>query len=215
MSSRSKQSSPHKRPPGKQLDQLSTQQQEQVFTHCDAIELCDGVAWLKTEFDITLTEAGLQMWLREERLRPGMQPRLDKIGEARDGARLISKVLGCAGEITEANVVMLAQAAFEEFLKKPEERDSKLLAEYMVLALRARDLDLKGSANRLAREKHYYDLARKSLAYVEKLKSINDSAGDERAKVNRAIVLLFGERPDITDFRDAALAVPEGEGGAQ
>ena len=25
----------------------------------------------------------------------------------------------------------------------------------------------------------------------------------EREKVNRAIVLLFGERPDITDFRDA------------
>jgi hypothetical protein len=200
MSPRAKNSSPRNCRTEKQLDLLTPQQQEQVFAHCEPIRLRDGVAWLKTEFEITLAETRLRIWLRKERVRKNIEARLDKICEARDGAKLIAGAVRSASEITDANLVLLAQAAFEEFLKDPEKRDAKLLAEYMAFALRARDLELRGSANQLAREKHYFDLAKKSLEFVDQLRAINDSPDDERTKVDKAMVLLFGERPDVTDF---------------
>jgi hypothetical protein len=201
-------------PAGKQLDRLTAEQQEHVYAHCKELRLRDGVAWLKEQFAISLAESSLRLWLRKERVRRDIAARLDKISDARDGARLISAAIGSAKEITEANLVLLAQAAFEEFLKEPEQRNAKLLGEYMAFALRARDLELRGSANELAREKHYYDLAKKSLEYVEQLKGINDSDDDERAKIDKAMVLLFGERPEITDFRDMGTELPEKEGKA-
>jgi hypothetical protein len=194
---------------GKQLDKLTEEQQEQVFDHCYGIRLRDGAAWLKAEFGITLAESKLLLWLREERVRRTLEAQLDKIRDARDGAKLIAGAIGTASEITDANLVLVAQAAFEEFLKKPEERNAKLLGDYMALALRARDLELRGSANQLAREKHYYDLAKKSLEYVEQLKGINDSVDEERVKIDKAMVLLFGEQPEITDFRAVGPELPE------
>jgi hypothetical protein len=119
--------------------------------------------------------------------------RLDEISDTSREANLICKAFGKASEITEANLVLLAQATSQELAKKPEERDAKLLAQYFAIALRARDLDLKDSAHQLCREKHYYDLARKSLEFVAQPKDINDGEEDEREKIQKAILLLFGE----------------------
>jgi len=132
---------------------------------------------------------------REEQIQPGYQARREQICGAGGCAKLVGAAVGIAREMTEANITLVAQAAFEEFLKAPEERDAKLLAKYMALALRARDLELKGSADQLAREKHYYNLAKKSLEYVKQLKAINDSDDDEREKIEKVMVLLFGEKP--------------------
>ena len=45
--------------------------------------------------------------------------RLEQIQHARDQATLIGKVVGAATEITAANIVLIAQAVFEELLNQP------------------------------------------------------------------------------------------------
>jgi hypothetical protein len=132
---------------------------------------------------------------QQERLPRFRQARLEQISEARKSASLVGAAVGIASELTDENITLLAQAAFEEFLKAPEKRDPRVLAQYMTLALRTRDLELKGSAHELAREKHYFNLAKKALEYVGKLKSINDSSEDERAKIEKVMVLMFGADP--------------------
>jgi hypothetical protein len=54
-----------------------------------------------------------------------------------------------------------------------------------------------------------YSRSRRISGYLQSLERIDaflEKANPEleREKINRAIVLLFGERPDITDFRDAS-----------
>jgi len=101
---------------------------------------------------------------REEQIQPGYQARREQICGAGGCAKLVGAAVGIAREMTEANITLVAQAAFEEFLKAPEERDAKLLA-------------------------------KKSLEYVKQLKAINDSDDDEREKIEKVMVLLFGEKP--------------------
>ena len=190
------------RRPKKSLKRLKAGQKEEILEHCGNMAPKDARDWIKLKFGIETTESNLGAWFGREQTLRSIGARLDQIRATRDGVKLMSEAFGWATDLTEASILMLAQAAFEELLKEPEKRDPQVVSRYMSLALRARELGLKGSAHELAREKHYYDLARRSLAYAAELKSINDSYDDERDKIERAMVVLFGVRPDNTKFEE-------------
>jgi hypothetical protein len=119
--------------------------------------------------------------------------RLEQIRQARDQAMLIGNVVGTATDITDANIVLIAQAVFEELLKPPEERNETKLAQYMSLGIKVKDQNLKARAGDLAFERFHFDAARKSLAFASQLQRINEGTADERAKIEEAMVLLFGK----------------------
>jgi len=175
------------------IGQLTAEEQDEVIAHCDSIKLGDSVDWLKGRFDITITETALSKWLKKKRVERLVATRLDEIRQARDQAMLIGKVVGTATEITDANIALIAQAVFEELVKPPEERDETKLAKYMALAIQLKNQHLKGRAGDLAYERFHFEAARKALAFSGQLKRITESGGDERAKIEEAMVLLFGK----------------------
>jgi hypothetical protein len=175
------------------LSQLTAEQQDDVITHCESIKLEDGVAWLKATFNLTLSEMGLSRWLRKHRALRSVAARLQQIQDARDQATLIGKVVGAATDITDANVVLIAQAVFEELLKPPSERDEVKLSHYMALGIKVNEQNLKTRAGNLAYQRFHFDVGRKALAFASQLQRINESGVDERAKIEEAMVLLFGK----------------------
>ena len=130
---------------------------------------------------------------RPVKLGPGsdeaaFKEQLDKIAADSDRAGFISKVFGRAAEIAQANSVLVAQAVFEEFRKPEGKRDEKRLVQFMNLALKGRSVDL--GYNRFR-----FDGARAALENAAQLQEINKGGGDEREKIEKAIALLFGEKP--------------------
>ena len=175
------------------LSQLTAEQQDEVITHCESLKLEDGVSWLKASFNLTLGKMALSRWLRKHRARRSVAARLQQIQDARDQATLIGKVVGAATEITGANIVLIAQAVFDELVKPPAERDEAKLSQYMALAIKVNEQNLKARAGNLAFQRFHFDAAKKALSFVSQLQHINESGADERAKVEEAMVLLFGK----------------------
>jgi hypothetical protein len=175
------------------LSQLTAEQQDDVIAHCESITLADGVSWLKAKFSLTLSEMALSRWLRKHRAHRSVAARLEQIQHARDQATLIGKVVGAATDITGANVVLIAQAVFDELVKPPDERDEAKLAQYMSLAIKVNEQNLKARAGELAFQRFHFDSAKKALGFASQLQRISESGADERAKVEQAMVLLFGK----------------------
>jgi hypothetical protein len=175
------------------LSKLSADQQEEVIAHCEGLKPGEGVAWLKARFNLTMSDNALGRWLAKHRAQRSIAARLDQIQQARDQATLIGNIVGAATEITGANIVMIAQAVFDELVKAPEKRDEAKLAEYMAVAIKLNDQNLRARAGDLAYERFHFDAAKKALSFASQLQRINESGVDERAKIEEAMVLLFGK----------------------
>jgi hypothetical protein len=67
----------------------------------------------------------------------------------------------------------------------------------MVIEAMAKDRKSKADvlSAETGRDKFQFDAAKAALAAAAELKEINESAGSEREKVERAIARLFGQRP--------------------
>jgi len=174
---------------------LSEEQQTAVFEHCDALSFEEGAKWIAAKFGITVRPQTLGEWLRKERIHRPIREWLQSIEDDRDRATLIANVVGAAAAITEANIVLIAQAIFEQLRKPPEERDEKLLAKYMSLALKARGQNLQSRSIDLNSDKFQFDVAKRAKECAAQLQQIDSEEGDEREKIEKAIVVLFGEAP--------------------
>jgi hypothetical protein len=123
--------------------------------------------------------------------------RLQRIEDNRDRASLVNQVCQGSDAMTEANAALFAQAIFEEFNKPAEEQDEKRLVQYMSVALKARSVDL-------AYERFNFDAAKRAIKCAAQLQEINVGAGGEDEKIQKAITVLFGERPQNTTFQEEA-----------
>jgi len=192
---------PFRKPRGDaRLNQLTQGQQDRVVAHCEGVTLAEGVKWLKAQFNIKLTDICLSRWLKRQRLNVVVQARLTRIQDARDNATLMGKAIGSAAEFTNANFVLIAQAVFEELLKEEDDRDEAKLASYMTMALRAQGNDLKDRTVGLSYKRFYWDKSKTALKHAPELIRISESDADEDAKIEKAMLLLFCEKPEITDF---------------
>jgi hypothetical protein len=187
--------------PDSRLGMLKPEQQEAIFAHCQGVPLTEGQQWLKAQFNIDLSSQALGVWLRKRRLDNSMEPRLARISDARDSAVLVGNVIGAATAITEANIVLLTQAVFEELIKPEGERDEKRLAQYMSFALKARGQDFTAERSRI-------DIAKKAREMAAELHEINRGDEDEREKIQKVIRILFGERPSNTTFQPQPSLAP-------
>ncbi len=131
---------------------------------------------------------------------------LRKIEENRDRATLIGNAVGAAMAFTKANGVLFAQAVFEELQKPAKKREQSRLVQYMTMALKA------GAAS-LAYERFRFDAAKKAMECLGDLQQINEEGGDEEEKIEKAIAVLFGERPENTTFESASGLDPSTSAG--
>lgn len=178
------------------LNQLPLDQQVEVFARCESATLDEGVKWLKTQFDITLARQNLSVWLKQQRLDLAAAARLKEIRQARDCSRLFSKVLASATELTETNSVLIAQAVFEELMKEEKDRDETRIVKYMAVALKARENEIRGKSVSLAGSRFRFDASRAALMKAARLKEIDQGPEDEREKIEKVMLLLFGPKPD-------------------
>lgn len=188
------------------LDKLNPTDQDLIFSHCNpaGTTLAQGVLWIKDTFNVKISENRLSVWLRHRRVELSNAARLESLRNTRDSAILIGKVVGSATGITVANSVLISQAIFEQLSLPEEERDEKRLTSYMQLALKARDQEIRESSLALQTDRFQFDAAAAALKKAGDLQQINQTGGDELAKVEAAIKVLFGERPAVTDFREEA-----------
>jgi transposase len=174
--------------PDCKLGMLKPEQQEEVYKHCGGISLDEGVRWIQEELDVEVSSSSLGTWLRKRRIDKANAERLEEIRNDSDRATLVGKVFGAAAALTEANTILFAQAVFEEFLKPVAERDEKRLVQYMNIALKGRTVGL-------AYSRHHFDAAKSATEKAAELQKINAGDEDETEKIEKAMVLLFGEEP--------------------
>jgi hypothetical protein len=191
---------PRKPRPEGRMNALTQAQKDAAFAWCETASIRQGVLWIKEQFNLRVSRAALGRWLREQRIANSMAPEIARLRENQDRAAVIGEVAGTATTITVANSVLFSQAVFEEFSKPEPQRNQKLMVHYMELALAAREQELKGNAIALAFSRFHFDAAKTALKQAAALQSINRSRADDRAKIDRAVVLLFGKPPQMPEL---------------
>ena len=93
--------------------------------------------------------------------------------------------------MTVANSLLFANAVFNEFKKPESERDENRLIRYMDLALKARDMEIRAGAVQLGYQRFRFATAR-TLPNGEP----EPSPAENRKKMEKAMLLLFGEEPE-------------------
>jgi hypothetical protein len=199
---------PPKLHPGNVLGRLTRAKQELLYKECEKLTVKNAIVWLKEEHALEVNETALSRWMSKRREDLEFINRLQDIRDDRDKAGLVGGILGAAAEFSEANCVMISQAVFEELRKEKEDRDEVRLMKLMELALKA---DRSG----LARTKFQYNAVRLARKHATELVEINGSNEDEETKIDRAMILLFGEGPsgDVTELEVATdeVTIPEEE----
>jgi hypothetical protein len=181
--------------PNARMQRLTPLQKDSCFAHCETTPVREAVRWIKAQFNITISKSSLSAWLREQRIERSMSAELAALRDNHYGASLVSDVAGASTPITVANSVLFASAVFNEFKKSPAERDENRLVRYMDLALKARDLEIRASAVQLSFERYRSDAARKPANCPSDPQSLAESYADEREKIEKAMLLVFGEEP--------------------
>jgi hypothetical protein len=177
------------------LNRLKPEQQDEVIAYCESTTLEAGVAWLKAQFNIGISTCALSRWLKKQKLDVAAAIRLKEIRAARQYATLIGKAVGSTSELTEANSVLIAQAVFEELLKPEEKRDQARVAKYMNVALKAKDQQMRDKSLSLAESRFRFDASKSALREAARLHEINQGPEDEREKIEKVMLLLFGPKP--------------------
>jgi len=184
------------------LDALDEAQQEAVFAYCNraGVSLAVGAKWLADEFDVEISAGRLGKWLEKRRIDEEFAEVLSSVRSDRDRAQLLSREIGSAAELTEANIAMLGQALFETLRNPKLAGVRKAAAMNFAMVLEANAKDRKSKADVQVAETQYkkfqFDAAKAALSAAAELQDINRSKGSEREKVERAIDRLFGKRPD-------------------
>ena len=98
--------------------------------------------------------------------------------------------------MTVANSVLISQAVFEEMQKDPSERDQKKLAELMRLCLIARDQELREKKLSLEQNRFRSNSSKVNPAHRKQSDKPEITPEEERVKVERAMLRVFGPEPD-------------------
>lgn len=180
------------------LDDLSPEQREAVFAYCERVSLEKGIAWLKAEFDIEVSDSTLSKWLGKVRHEKKFATRLDQIAVANQRAGVVATTIGDALQLSQANILMLNQALMDAQIAGDDKAVKKAILP-LVMLIEAVAKNKKADADvqdaETARSKFQFDAAKAALAAAADLQEISRSKGSEREKVERAVKRLFGEKP--------------------
>lgn len=189
--------------PDSKLGRLNAKQQAAMAKHCEKVSVPEGVLWIKKKFGIDVNEGSLGKWLRKRRVATIYAGRLDQLRDDDAFAELVVKAVGSVPGMTEAASVIIGQVALEEARKPEEERDLEKLMKLMKVllpawskAIESRDIDF-----RVKRFK--FNATEEVERLAEEIHAIRHGPGDEREKMEKIMLLLFGPEPDgFTDPAD-------------
>jgi hypothetical protein len=193
--------------PEARMMRLSAEQQDAAFAHCQTVSLREGVCWLKEKFKLSINRNSLGNWLREERVARSMTKEISEIRDHQVGASLVNDT-GGPTRLTVANSVLFSSAVFKEFLKPEGERNENRLFRYMILALKARELEIRASGVQLSFERFRFDTAKRADGCGGESQTSGEADANERAKIEKAMLLLYGE-PPIGFTSEAGLPVAQ------
>jgi hypothetical protein len=181
------------------LNRLTEEQRDRVFTQCEPMALEGAVRWLKAEFYVTISPGRLSKWLAQERTERNFMARMEAMRESSRRAGYVAQQVGDAQEMTESNIALLSQALFDAQCSG-DRKEMKAAAFNLSMVIEAMAKDRKSKADALSaetgRDKFQFDAAKSALKHAAELQTINQSAGSEREKVDRAVERLFGRRPE-------------------
>jgi hypothetical protein len=199
------------------LNGLGGIDQDLVFEYCNrsVVTLEEACEWIKANYHIEMSSHQLGIWLRDERVQKGVAARLDQIREDSARAGLIGKAFGDVLDLNDVNTKMIQQAVFQELQKEPGKRDEKRLADYMNMAIRSRAQETREKAVALQARRFFFSATKAALKCASQLQEIDKGDEDEMEKIEKALVVLFGEEPERFESfvnPDEEIDVPAEEG---
>ncbi len=182
--------------------QIAPAQRDEVYAYIERHTLNEAQAWLIEHFNIELSTTAIGRWAEKRRRAKAdfaFANLLRDIKADQEQAVELSNEVGQATEMADANVVMLSQALFEA-KRSGNPAALKNAAKLFSMVLESVAKSKTAQANLIAaetgRDKFQYDAAKSALANAAELQRINQGSGDEDAKVERAIISLFGRNPN-------------------
>lgn len=193
--------------PKSQLGKLPQDVQEKVFLFVEGGTLAKAQAWLRDEWELDLSASTISRWAtkyRTDKASAEFQLRLIELTAARNSAVEMKRQLGDLGVINEANLGLLSQA----FLNAQISGDTKtikalgfLFTATMDSVSKLRRADAAVADSITSQQKFQFDAAKIALKHAAKLQEINKSTATEKEKVERAVIHMFGTKPEglVTD----------------
>jgi hypothetical protein len=182
------------------LDGLTPEQQDAVYAQGNAAKnsLKATISWLRAEFDVEISDTRLSAWLARRRQEEAFQARLEELAAADEHARTVAQDFGDVAHLTEANIALLSQDLLDAQLAQSPaaiKAAAMNLATLVEAFAKNKKADADVEAAQTQRDKFQFDAAKAALAHAAELQEINASKLDDTEKRERAIKVLFGDRP--------------------
>ena len=180
---------------------LSEAEQEAFFAVIERTTLKEAASWLLVHHEIILSTTAIGKWAEKMRRKGDdfrFQRLLRELRHDNEQATIMAGEIGSAAQLNDANVLLLSQALFSaRRTGDPAELKAaaKLFAMVMESVAKAKAAEAAVIAASTSRDKFQFDAAKSALEHIDTLQSIKASSGDDREKVERAVVAVFGRRP--------------------
>lgn len=158
--------------------------------------------WLVSKYELEISRDSISRWLISERQladQAKFERMLMDLQGASDRAGQIADAVGDAAQMHEANVALLSQA-----LLAAQQSGDPAQIKFAVGGLsflldsvaKSRKADADVLSAKVARDRFQFDAAKQALKHAAELQEINKTTGSEREKVEQALLVLFGEKPE-------------------
>ncbi len=200
--------SPKKRKTKATLDlRLTDSQREEFYGYCETHTLEEAEAHLLKKHRFRLSSKGISKWLEKRRARDEDRQflaTLSCMSTSRKRSEALVNAIGKNGvsDINQSNLLLIGKVVHDVLLDALLKKDTKRAAAvlYWAEAVKALAADKRADAQKqdseTSRDRFQFDAAAAALKYQAELARINRGKGSEREKVEKAVVLLFGKRPE-------------------
>lgn len=196
--------SPKKRKTKATLDlRLTERQQAEFFEWAEKHTLEEAVPHLLRKYKVRLSDKGISKWLERRRATDDDRKWMVTLSGIATSSRRGDEVIQALGEISAgrinvANLAIIGKMTQDALLSKhPLAFKLAIVWAEAVKALAAdKRADAQKQDSDTSRDKFQFDAGKSALKYQKELGEINRSKCSEREKVERAVVLLFGRKPD-------------------
>jgi hypothetical protein len=201
--------SPKKRKTKATLDlRLTGGQREEFFRYCESHTLEEAEAHLRRKYKFRLSSKGISKWLEKRRSKDEDRQFIATLScmsaSRKRSEELVNAIGGNGGisDINQSNLLLIGKVVHDVLLDALLKKDTKRAAAvlYWAEAVKALAADKRADAQKqdseTSRDKFQFDAAAAARKYARELMEINRSKASEREKTERAVVLLFGKRPE-------------------
>ena len=201
------------------LNRLLTEpEQEAFFALVERTTLVEGSVWLKRNDKVQRSPTCIGKWAEKQRRKADdfrFQQLLQDMRYDNEQATVMAGEIGTAAQLNDANVLLLSQALFSaRRTGDPGELKAaaKLFSMVMESVAKSKAAEAAVITASTSRDKFQFDAAKSALEHAETLQSIKASSGDDRDKVERAVLAVFGRRPGASTHSNSGGGEGVGDG---